>query len=145
MGGVDGGAKMTKSVCNTILVVDDCQEVLTLVSAFLRNEDYQVLTATSGSEGLQKSRKFEGEISLLVSDVEMPPGMTGFELAATITFERPTLKVLLMSGYTRELLTLNEGWHFLEKPFPPQELKSLVASLIPHLDNSRSMADGREG
>ena len=66
---------------------------------------------------------------MLLSDFQMK-GMTGIDLATQITAQRPKIKVLLMSGYTGGMLVLNEGWHFLPKPFIPSQLRVLVAGLI---------------
>jgi hypothetical protein len=56
--------------------------------------------------------------------------MTGIELATQITLARPAIKVLLMSGFTGGMLVLNEGWHFLPKPFISSQLKTLVVGLL---------------
>ena len=88
----------------------------------LAGKEYNILTATGGSDGLRTSRDFKGEIHLLLSDIQMP-GMSGVDLAAAITRERPDLKVLLISGFTGEAPPLNEGWHFLSKPFLPSRLR----------------------
>jgi YesN/AraC family two-component response regulator len=88
-----------------------------------------VLTAASGPEALQQSRDYKGEIDLLLSDFQMP-GLSGVDLATKMTADRPNLKVLLMSGFTDGMLVLNEGWHFLAKPFISSQLKSLVAGLV---------------
>jgi FixJ family two-component response regulator len=58
------------------------------------------------------------------------PGMSGVEVATQMTSKRPELKVLLMSGFTDGMLVLNEGWHFLSKPFIPSQLLALIADLI---------------
>jgi hypothetical protein len=57
-------------------------------------------------------------------------GMSGIEVATQITAERPLIKVLLMSGFTGGMLVLNEGWHFLAKPFIPSQLRTIIAGLI---------------
>jgi two-component system sensor histidine kinase EvgS len=88
-----------------------------------------VLTATSGEEALQQSIDFKNEIHLLLSDFQMK-GITGIDLATQITAQRPKIKVLLMSGYTAGMLVLNEGGHFLPKPFISSQLRELVAGLI---------------
>src|SRR5277367_3074308 len=114
----------------TILVVDDEPKVLSVVSEVLKDRDYNILTATTGSMGLQQSREFEGEIDLLLSDFQMPGGMSGVDLATAMTIERSQLKILLMSGFPGGMLVLNEGWHFLAKPFVNSQLRALVAGLI---------------
>jgi two-component system cell cycle sensor histidine kinase/response regulator CckA len=113
----------------TILVVDDDATILDVVSRLLLDARYNVLTAGTGSKGLQLSREFRGEISLLLSDFQMP-GMSGAELAAVMTLDRPHLKVLLMSGFAGRKLVLNEGWHFLSKPFVASQLRALVVGLL---------------
>ena len=60
----------------------------------------------------------------------MPGGMSGVDLATAMTIERPKLKVLLMSGFPEGMLVLNEGWHFLAKPFINSQLRALVVGLV---------------
>jgi DNA-binding NtrC family response regulator len=112
----------------TILIVDDDATILSLVAKSLA-EKYNVLVANSTKEALHQSKEFKNEIHLLLTDVQMAE-MTGIDLATLITAERPAIKVLLMSGFTGGMLVLNEGWHFLPKPFVPSQLRTLVASLI---------------
>jgi DNA-binding NtrC family response regulator len=112
----------------TVLIVDDDAMVLSFVAETLADK-YHVLTATSGEEALERSNDFKNEIHLLLSDFQMK-GMTGIELATQLTAQRPTIKVLLMSGYSGGMLVPNEGWHFLPKPFIPSQLRVLVAGLI---------------
>jgi DNA-binding NtrC family response regulator len=112
----------------TVLIVDDDAITLSMVAETLANK-YQVLTSTNGEEALQQSKDFKNEIHLLLSDFQMK-GMTGIDLATQIAAQRPKIKVLLMSGYSGGMLVLNEGWHFLPKPFIPSQLRTLVAGLI---------------
>jgi two-component system, cell cycle sensor histidine kinase and response regulator CckA len=113
----------------TILVVDDDPDVLEFVSGILNEGRYKILTAANGSEAVQQSVDYKGAIDLLLSDFQMP-GMSGVEVATQMTSKRPELKVLLMSGFTDGMLVLNEGWHFLSKPFIPSQLLALIADLI---------------
>jgi DNA-binding NtrC family response regulator len=126
------GAHMAQSLephaKKTLLVVDDDPAILELTSGFLR-DDYNVLTAVSGKEALQTMKDYKGDLSLLLSDFEMP-GMSGIELATQLAAERPQLKVLLMSGFPGGTLVLNEGWHFLPKPFVPSQMRLLIKTLI---------------
>jgi DNA-binding NtrC family response regulator len=111
----------------TVLVVDDNPTVLKSVSRFLER-DYRVLTAANGKDAMKQSKACKSEIHLLLSDFQMP-GMTGVELATKITSQRPKIKVLLMSGFPEGMLVLNEGWHFLPKPFIPSQLTALIHGL----------------
>ena len=117
-------------------MVDDDPDVLKFVSTLLADGDYHVLTASSGAAALQQSKDYKGEIHLLLSDFQMP-GMSGIELATQMCVERPQLKVLMMSGFTEGMLVLNEGWHFLAKPFVPSQLCALILGLVFPDRNSR--------
>jgi two-component system cell cycle sensor histidine kinase/response regulator CckA len=112
----------------TILVVDDDPPTLTLVSGLLRDH-YNVLTASGGLEALQRAKECKEVIDLLLTDFSMG-GMSGIELATQITVARPAIKVLLMSGFTGGMLVLNDGWHFLPKPFISSQLKTLILTLL---------------
>jgi DNA-binding NtrC family response regulator len=112
----------------TIFIVDDEPDILKCVSEILADNGYDVQTYQSGEEALQQSRDYKGEIHLLLSDFQMP-GLSGVELATEMTAGRPQLKVLLMSGFPAGMLVLNEGWHFLAKPFITSQLRALVAGL----------------
>jgi two-component system cell cycle sensor histidine kinase/response regulator CckA len=112
----------------TLLVVDDNPDVLNLITDALKG-NYRILQANSGQEALEKSSDTKSEIHLLLADFQMP-GMTGVELATRLTAQRPKLKVLLMSGFTGGMLVLNEGWHFLPKPFIPSQLRALIVGLV---------------
>ena len=113
----------------TILIVDDDADVLGCVVNVLVELEYHILTAGNGAEALKRSRAYEDEIHLLLSDFQMP-GMSGVELATAMTAERPKIKVLLMSGFTAGMLVLNEGWHFLAKPFVASQLRALVTGMV---------------
>ena len=120
----------------TILVVDDQETILSSVSAFLNAGKYNVITANSGELALQKSKDYKGDIHLLLTDFQMPE-MDGIQLATAMSIERPQLKVLMMSGFTGGMLVLNEGWHFLPKPFISSQLLALVVGLVSPDQKSR--------
>lgn len=122
----------------TILVVDDDPSLLESVCGVL-SRDYKVLGANSGREALELSKDFTSEICLLLSDFQMA-GMSGIELATQVTAQRPKIKVLLMSGYPAGMLILNEGWHFLPKPFIPSQLRALIQGLVSPDEASRFSA-----
>lgn len=126
----------------TILVVDDDPAILEVVSSLLAGEHYKVLTATSGIAASALAREYQHDIDLLLSDFEMP-GLSGIELATQMTVQRPKLKVLLMSGFPGGMLVLNEGWHFLPKPFIASQLLALVAGLVSPRDGSRFVGGAR--
>jgi two-component system cell cycle sensor histidine kinase/response regulator CckA len=129
-----------RKAAKTILVVDDDPPTLALVSGLLRDQ-YNILTASGGIEALQCSKDCKEAIDLLLTDFSMA-GMTGIELATQLTVARPAIKVLLMSGFTGGMLVLNEGWHFLPKPFISSQLKTLIVNLLtPDLKSKFSAAN----
>lgn len=122
----------------TILVVEDEASLRELVTKVLRNYGYQVVEAAHGKEALRLWQGLATKPELLLTDMMMPEGMTGWELAARIRQEVPDLKVLFTSGYSPELfgaeVQLDVNSNFLPKPYHPRLLARTVRSC---LDNER--------
>jgi len=113
----------------TVLVVADKLRVREYTSVMVKDTGlYNVITARSGEEAIQMAKATKGEIRVLLSEFRMA-GMTGMELAAELTTQRPKIKVLLMSDFPTGTLVLNEGWHFLPKPFVASQLSALITTL----------------
>jgi two-component system cell cycle sensor histidine kinase/response regulator CckA len=117
----------------TVLLVEDEEQVRNLAREVLRAHGYSVIEAPTAGEALELAERQVDPIHLLVSDVVMP-GMNGRELALRLTGRCPGLKVLLMSGYTDrgfELYGLTElGLDFIQKPFKPTDLLQKVRELL---------------
>ena len=107
-----------------ILVADDEELVRNMIAVIVRSDGYHVLIASNGVEALDLSRRYRGHIDLLISDILMP-SMTGIELAKVLTIERPTIKVMLVSGSTEGLIPA--GCHFVAKPFTTVVLQKRVS------------------
>jgi CheY-like chemotaxis protein len=109
----------------TILVVEDDADVRQYVVSQIRDLGYQVIEA---ADGRQARLILDGyaSIDLLFTDVVMPGGMTGRQLADAAKERRPTLRTLFTSGYTENSIVhqgrLDPGVHFLAKPYRRQEL-----------------------
>lgn len=118
----------------TVLVVEDEPGLLDLAVRVLAGRGYQVLTATSGQEGLDVWRTRGEEVDLLLSDIVLPGGLRGHEMAARCRETRPGLKVLYMSGYRGDLpdegLVPRDVSGFLQKPFKPSQLLAAVRALL---------------
>src|SRR5690348_6002012 len=111
-----------KGKLETILVVDDHDALLKTVVAVLQNANFRVLSADSGASAIKLAGETDGIIDLLLSDVEMPQ-MTGPNLGKILRQTRPDLHVMLMSGQpSGNLLVLNYGWAFIQKPFVAAKL-----------------------
>ena len=118
----------------TILVVTDDPVALRFISGFLVKSSYNVLSAGSGEEAIRQMQIYKHEIHLLVSAFEMP-AMNGLGVAAQASLMWPNLKVLLMIDFNGGTLILNEGWHFLPKPFVQSQLSALILTLISPADS----------
>lgn len=116
---------------DTILVVDDEDEVRKLLVEVLRLGSYRVLEARDGAGALELAREHGAPIGLLVTDIVMP-GLTGMELADALRVSSPALKVLFMSGYAERnrLRVLGDNEQFLPKPFLPDELFQRVNAFM---------------
>jgi CheY-like chemotaxis protein len=117
----------------TVLLVEDEPAILRLGQRMLQKLGHVVLVASTPAEALRIARSHEGEIHLLVTDVVMP-GMSGRELATSILGLHPKLKLLFMSGYTANVIAqhgvLDEGVHFLQKPFSQADLALKVREAL---------------
>ncbi len=126
----------------TILVVDDNASVLKIVVGLLRHAHFRVLSACDGADAIQLAAKTEGRIDLLLSDVDMPE-MSGPDLGLFLKKTRPDLHVMLMSGGENgNLLVLNYGWAFIQKPFVAAKLVQMIVNVLHSPD--RSQAGGQE-
>jgi PAS domain S-box-containing protein len=117
----------------TILVVEDQDEVRHMTATALGRYGYSVLTAINGEEALRLAAGCPDPIHLLLTDVVMP-GITGRELAKRLTAARTGLAVLYMSGYTDRAMApgavLDPGVQLLAKPFTPSELAEKVRDAL---------------
>ena len=119
----------------TILVVDDTPAILTVVVAVLKTANFNVLTGRSGAEAISVAMRYEGTIHLLLSDIQMP-GMNGPELGKLLKAQSQTSE--LMSGMTDgNLLVLNYGWAFIEKPFVAEKLLHMIDVVLHSPDKSQ--------
>jgi DNA-binding response OmpR family regulator len=122
----------------TILVVDDNAAVLKVVVEILRHAHFQVLSARDGADAVELANKTEGRIDLLLSDVDMPL-MSGPDLGLMLRKTRPNLHVMLMSGgESGNLLVLNYGWAFIQKPFVSAKLVGMITEVLHSPDRSQS-------
>jgi two-component system cell cycle sensor histidine kinase/response regulator CckA len=117
----------------TILLVEDEPAILTLTARMLARQGYTVLEANSPGKAISLAGEHAGEIHLLMTDVVMP-GMNGRDLAITLLDVYPHLKRLFTSGYTADVITrhgvLDEGVHFIQKPFSTRALAAKVRELL---------------
>jgi len=118
----------------TILLVEDDPALRQIAHDILRQQGYRILAAESGASALKVWRDNRAGIQLLITDVVMPGGTNGRELAQQLQAERPELKVIYISGYNNELLgeglPLSHNPNFLDKPFSIPALLRKVRSCL---------------
>lgn len=118
----------------TILLVEDEPALRKLVVRVLSRLGYQILEAGSGQQALEVWQHHRGQIHLLLTDMVMPDGLGGAELARRLQSEEPQLNVVLMSGYNPESLqsgkTWQEGVNFIAKPFDQAAIASVVRAAL---------------
>src|SRR6185503_1158698 len=129
----------------TILVVEDEDGVRALVLKLLEKLGYRLLQAQSGPRAIDVWREHGSTIDLLITDVVMPGGMNGLELAERLRRTRPSLKVIFTSGYlgdvSRDDFPGRETDAYLAKPFSLPELARLVRRTL----DTREPTAGPEG
>jgi CheY-like chemotaxis protein len=117
----------------TVLVVDDEASVRTLITEVLEELGYCVLEAEHGAGGLRLLES-EVRVDLLITDVGLPGGMNGRQLADAALVTRPTLKVLFITGYAENAVIgdgcLQPGMHILTKPFSLETLGWRIREII---------------
>jgi PAS domain S-box-containing protein len=117
----------------TILLVEDEQALRDVTCRILRGAGYEVMVAADGVEALELAASYDAEIEMLLSDVIMPR-MNGPRLAERLLAQRPSIRVLLMSGFAQPIL--DSGGHvpkdvvLIEKPFAGASLLAKVAQIL---------------
>ncbi|MBU1413787.1 response regulator, partial [Myxococcota bacterium] len=117
----------------TLLLVEDEPEILHVARRILERHGYRVLIASTPAEAIRQATGHAAEIRLLVSDVIMPE-MNGRDLAGRLGALIPGLKCLFMSGYTADYIAhhgvLDEGVHFIQKPFTKKAFTEMVRQVL---------------
>ena len=138
---VDQGEKMarkeeSRSVRGgheTILIVEDEEAMLNMAKTMLERLGYRALAAGTPGEALKLANEHASEIDLVITDVVMPE-MNGKELVERLSSLYPNMRSLFTSGYTADVIghhgVLNEGVHFIQKPFSRKDLASKVREVL---------------
>lgn len=115
---------------HTIFVVEDEPTLRALVRRVLERGGYEVVEAPSGLAALELWKEKKTHVDLLLTNMVMPDGISGRQLAEKLKADNPGLKIIYTTGYSPDLMgkevALREGVNFLQKPYPPQKLVEIV-------------------
>ncbi|OWK35483.1 response regulator [Fimbriiglobus ruber] len=128
------GLLSTPTGSETLLLVEDDLAVRSFASRILRGVGYTVLEASDGPDAVRVASAHQGPIALVITDVVMPGGMGGQQVAEIVHATFPTAKVLFVSGYLDDAVVRNgvaaERVNFLPKPFTPSALARKVREVL---------------
>ena len=128
----------------TILLVEDEPILRALMRTVLQHYGYRVHSASSGVEALKIWPMHEREVDLVLTDMVMPDGLSGRDLAQKLQEGKQGLKVIYSSGYSLDLLRgdniLHEGINFLAKPYSPERLAKVVRRCLDEDSSTLSMS-----
>jgi signal transduction histidine kinase/ActR/RegA family two-component response regulator/HAMP domain-containing protein len=114
----------------TVLVVEDELVLREMARDFLKDCGYRILEASSGREALEIWDQYRTEVDLLLTDMKMPEGVSGMELAERMLSEQPKLRVIFTSGYSDDIVSpeilVRNNARFLPKPYSYADLTQLV-------------------
>ena len=123
-----------RSAQETILLAEDETDLRELIQIILTRMGYRVFEASTGVVALDLWKKHRDEINLLLTDLVMPDGISGRDLAQRLLAEAPGLQVIYMSGYSQDIagqdFPLREGENFLAKPFQAAELARMIRARL---------------
>jgi signal transduction histidine kinase len=126
----DKGA-LKRGAGETILLVEDEPILRELAHAVLADAGYKVIEAEQSTEAMNLWQNHQNEIDLLLTDMVLPGGVSGRELAIELQLRKPDLKVIYTTGYSQDLLDSNDDpVHFLQKPYPPETLMRVVRTCL---------------
>jgi PAS domain S-box-containing protein len=130
----------------TILLVEDQDQLRKMVTRVLRGRGYQVIEAANGDEALRHAESHAGRIDLMLTDIVMP-GLSGLDLAVRLKAARPEIKIIFMSGYSERAAvdkeSLDLAGAYLPKPVSPEALTMKVREVLDgpaHWPASRSIS-----
>jgi CheY-like chemotaxis protein len=116
----------------TILCVDDNEQSLSIRKVMLETRGYRVIACNNAQEALQHFR--QGGVDLVLTDLVMPDGVSGRDLAHRLQARSPTLKIILTSGYGADISPRSRearlGPSFLAKPCSPRTLLEAVRTCL---------------
>jgi len=116
-----------------IMLVEDDTDVREVLSEILKDLGYIIIEAGDDAEAQKLSKKFNGKIHLLLTDLILP-GLNGRELSELLLQSRKEMKILFISGYSDDVIAkhgvIDEGLSFLQKPFTASSLGKKIREVL---------------
>jgi CheY-like chemotaxis protein len=126
--------KIMQPGVETILLVEDELSLRVLAKKILTKLGYTVLEAESGVRALSVWSRHREHIALVLTDLVMPDGLSGLELAEQLRRDQPDIKIIFTSGYSADIagkdFPLQEGVNFLSKPFVAGDLTAMIRQTL---------------
>ena len=126
--------KSVRGGTETLLIVEDETTLRQLTRLILERYGYTVLEAAHGMDALEVWREYQHQIDLVLTDMVMPEGLSGMDLAGKLLIENPETKIIFSSGYSVEVfgkdLELKDWINFLQKPYHPRKLAQAVRECL---------------
>jgi DNA-binding response OmpR family regulator len=126
----EGQVKTISSDRRTILLAEDEEVHRLLISMVLQKEGFDILVAANGKEAIEHAERHQGRIHLLLTDVSMPE-VEGPILARSLQAIWRDLKVIVMSADPAKVLSLDQSWTFIRKPFLVRFLVQRIREALP--------------
>ena len=130
-----------------VLVVDDEPQMRSLVKVLLADDGLDTIEAGDGCSAFATARKLDGEISLVVTDINMPCGLDGLDLAAAVKCTFPGVPVLVVSSRpspAADRNSIDPGYEFLKKPFDVRTFVQTVRKLLTQGKSQVAEQSGKE-
>jgi len=124
---------MSEDAQDVVLIVEDDESILTVLSAYLSGEGYRVLEAENGEEAF-KILASKPHLDMMITDFRLPGGISGVQIAEPAVRLRPELKVIFISGYAQEVREtdspITRTAPILDKPFDLDELQRIMRTML---------------
>jgi two-component system, cell cycle sensor histidine kinase and response regulator CckA len=126
-----------------LLLVEDEDQIRTLIRSVLAGENVTIMEASNGAEGLRIAQKSPVPVDILLTDMLLPE-LSGYDLAVALREMYPNMKIIMVTGYVEGDIVQRgiEELHaaFLDKPFKASELRRLVAEAASGLNSTSTQA-----